>query len=70
MQGHIREEKPIWDTYNLGVLVDDVTANVRDHITIEREITNYWVAKYFDQQRKANPQRIWAARLLQWIRQV
>jgi hypothetical protein len=55
---------------HMGLLVDDVAASVREHITLEREITNYWVAKYFEAERRTDPQRMWPARLLHWVRQV
>lgn len=60
----------MWDGAVLGALVDVVTATVREHISLEREITNYWIAKYFEQAAARDPERIWAALLLGWIRQV
>ena len=38
---------------------------------LEREITNYWIAKYFEQELAREPRAsTWAALLLGWIRQV
>ena len=60
----------MWDGAALGALVDKVTATVREHISLEREITNYWIAKYFEKEAARDPERTWAALLLGWIRQV
>ena len=70
VQAHLRGEQPPWGVHALSVVLDDVTANVREHITLEREITNYWLAKYFEGEKAANPARTWPALLLHWIRQV
>lgn len=56
--------------HTLSVVLDDVTSNVREHITLEREINNYWLAKYFEAEKAADPTRTWPALLLHWIRQV
>ncbi|KAK9915314.1 hypothetical protein WJX75_007493 [Coccomyxa subellipsoidea] len=69
VQAHLRGEQPPWGVLALSVVLDDVTANVREHITLEREITNYWLAKYFEGEKAANPARTWPALLLHWIRQ-
>lgn len=60
----------MWDGAALGALVDEVTGTVREHITLEREMTNYWLAKYFEQEAARDPARTWPALLLHWIRQV
>lgn len=60
----------MWDGAALGALVDEVTTTVREHISLEREITNYWIAKYFEQETARDPERTWPALLLGWIRQV
>ena len=54
----------------LGVLADEVAAGVREHILLERDVTNYWLARYFRSASEANPGRVWPAVLLHWIRQV
>lgn len=59
----------MWDGAALGTVVDEVTAAVREHIMLEREVTNYWVAKYFEQELARNPNKTWAALLLHWVRQ-
>ena len=59
----------MWDAAALGVLVDEVTAAVREHILLEREVTNYWVAKYFEQELARSPDKTWTALLLHWVRQ-
>lgn len=59
----------MWDGAVLGVLVDEVTATVREHITLEREVTNYWIAKYFEQELARDPNKTWTALLLHWVRQ-
>ena len=53
----------------MGVLVDQVTAAVREHVTLEREVTNYWLAKYFEQELARDPDKTWTALLLGWVRQ-
>ena len=70
MQAHLRGSGPVWDGPGLGLLVDEVTATVREKITLEREITNYWLAKYFEQEIARNPDKTWNALLLHWVRQV
>lgn len=70
MQAHLRGQEPPWGVHSLSVLLDDVTSSVREHITLEREITNYWLAKYFQTETAADPSRTWSALLLHWIRQV
>ncbi len=70
LQAHLRGTQPAWDGPALRALVDEVTATVREHIGLEREVTNYWTAKYFEQEAARNPGRTWAALLLGWIRQV
>ena len=69
-QAHLRGDAPVWDGPELGVLVDEVTGTVREHISLEREVTNYWLAKYFEQASAQDPGRTWAAQLLHWVRQV
>jgi hypothetical protein len=54
----------------LGVLVDEVAAGVREHVLLEREVTNYWLARYFQAAARERPGRAWPAVLLHWIRQV
>ena len=49
--------------------MDEVTATVREHITLEREVTNYWIAKYFEQELARDPDKTWTALLLGWVRQ-
>ena len=49
--------------------MDEVTATVREHITLEREVTNYWIAKYFEQELARSPDKTWTALLLGWVRQ-
>ena len=68
-QAHLRGSSPVWEGPALGVLVDKVTAAVREHVTLEREVTNYWVAKYFEQELARNPDKTWTALLLHWVRQ-
>ena len=70
MQAHLRGDTPVWDGPKLGMLVDEVTGTVREHISLEREVTNYWLAKYFEQASARDPGRTWAAQLLHWVRQV
>ncbi len=70
VQAHLRGQEPPWGVHSLSVLLDDVTSSVREHITLEREITNYWLAKYFQTETAADPSRTWSALLLHWIRQV
>lgn len=69
-QAHLRGDAPVWDGPALGMLVDEVTGTVREHISLEREVTNYWLAKYFEQASARDPGRTWAAWLLHWVRQV
>ena len=66
----MRGDAPVWDGPALGMLVDEVTGTVREHISLEREVTNYWLAKYFEQASARDPGRTWAAQLLHWVRQV
>ena len=69
-QAHLRGDAPVWDGPALGMLVDEVTGTVREHISLEREVTNYWLAKYFEQASARDPARTWTALLLHWVRQV
>ena len=43
------------------MLVDEVTGTVREHISLEREVTNYWLAKYFEQASARDPGRTWGS---------
>ncbi|CAL8468647.1 g8187 [Coccomyxa elongata] len=69
LKAHLRGQEPPWGVHSLSVLLDDVTSSVREHIALEREITNYWLAKYFQAEMAADPSRTWSALLLHWIRQ-
>lgn len=69
LQAHLRGQQPPWGVHSLSVVMDDVTSNVREHVVLEREVVNYWLAKYFEAERKADPGRTWPALLLHWIRQ-
>ena len=70
LQAHLRGSPPVWDGATLGLLVDEVSATVREHILLDREVTNYWLAKYFEQEIARDPERTWTALLLHWVRQV
>jgi hypothetical protein len=69
-QAHLRGEPPPWGVAGLGELVDEVGGSVREHMLLEREVTNYWLALYFRRAVAAQPRRTWPALLMHWIRQV
>ena len=60
MQAHLRGQRGgLWDTESLGELAAVATQQSQVAKELVREVTNYWLAYYFQAEMEADPNRIW-----------
>ena len=66
----LRGKEPPLDASTLDDITSDVYLRQRDGINVSREVSKYWMAEFFSRERLANPNRVYPAILLGWIREV
>ena len=70
LQAHLRGEHLPFSAAELDEVVSRTAGASRELGLVEREVTAYWTAEFFRQQRERDPDQTWTALLLQWIRVV
>lgn len=56
--------------YELSQLSDISGSMAQEAILLEREVTNYWLAHFFQAEKSKRKDRSWEALLLMWLRTV
>lgn len=56
--------------YELSQLSDISGGMAQEAILLEREVTNYWLAHFFQTEKSKRKDRSWEALLLMWLRTV
>ena len=56
--------------FELSQLADISGSMSHEATLLEREVTNYWLAHYFQAEKERQPDRVWEALLLMWMRTV
>ena len=70
IQGFLRGEAPPLNAYELSHLSDISTSMSQEAVQLERGVTNYWLAQFFQAEHSKNSDRTWEAVLLMWMRTV
>ena len=70
LQAHLRGEHLPFRAVELDEVVSQTAGASRELGLVEREVTAYWTAEFFRQQRERDANQTWTALLLQWIRVV
>ena len=70
LQAHLRGEHSPFSAVELDEVVSRTAGASRELGLVEREVTAYWTAEFFRQQRERDADQTWTALLLQWIRVV
>ena len=70
MQAYLKGVTPPYDADALNETMDEVQLRFREVVLAGREVTKYWTAYFFQQNREQYPDRVYPAFLLGWIRQV
>ena len=70
LQAHLRGEHLPFSAVELDEVVGRTAGASRELGLVEREVSAYWTAEFFRQQRERDADQTWSALLLQWIRVV
>lgn len=68
LQAFLRGEPAPFTAYQLTEQMEMTSSMVQEAIGLEREVTNYWLALFFQEEKKQN--RTYSAIMLTWIRSV
>ena len=69
-QAFLRGEAGAVSAYELSQLSDINSSMSQEATLLEREVTNYWLAHYFQAEKSKTKDRSWEALLLMWMRAV
>eukprot|EP00891_Asterochloris_glomerata_P003086 jgi/Astpho2/3086/Aster-x0560 len=68
LKAHLRGEHLPFSAVELDEVVGRTAGASRELGLVEREVSAYWTAEFFRQQRERDADQTWSALLLQWIR--
>lgn len=69
-QAFLRGESGAVSAYELSQLADMNSSMNQEATLLEREVTNYWLAHFFQAEKSKMKNRSWEALLLMWMRAV
>ena len=70
LQAFLRGQSGAVSAYELSQLSDISGSMTQEAILLEREVTNYWLAHFFQAEKTKTKDRSWEALLLMWLRTV
>lgn len=68
LQAFLRGQPTPFTAYQLSQVMEMTNAMIQESSGLEREVTNYWLAHYFQAQKDVG--RTYTALMLMWIRLV